>query len=194
MLGTMVLFVIVALVLGIACCNVANLLLARAAARRQEIAVRLAIGANRGRLIRQMLTESVLLGLVGGLAGLAIGYAGCRFVWLFVPAEVVQNMLTPRLDASVLIFAFLVSLATAFVFGAAPALRAFKTDVVSGLKEETRTGGRTRRAVTFGKVLLVGQVAFSLVCLIVTALFYLVASNAPTPSIRVSKRDTWRSS
>jgi predicted permease len=178
--GSAILFVIVALVLGIACSNVANLLLARAAARRQEIAVRLAIGANRGRLIRQMLTESVLLGVAGCVTGLAIGYAGCRFVWSFVPAEVVQNMLTPRLDSSVLAFALLVALATSFVFGLAPALRAFRTDVVSSLKEETRSGGRTRRTVSLNKLLLVGQVAFSLICLITTALFYRSIKRAYT--------------
>jgi len=161
--GSVVLLAIVALILGIACSNVAKLLLARAAARRQEVAVRLAIGANRGRLVRQLLTESVLLSLMSLLAGVAAGEAGCRFLWSFVPAEVVQNMVAPRLDGAVLAGALLVSLVTAFLFGLAPALRASKTDVVTALKEEARTAGRAKRAVSATNALLAGQVAFSLV-------------------------------
>jgi putative ABC transport system permease protein len=153
------------------CANIANLLLARAAARRREIAVRLAIGAGRGRLIRQLLTESVLLSSFGFLAGIGIGYAGCRFVWSFVPAEVAGNMTSPKLDGVVLFCALAVSLATAFLFGLAPALRASKTDVVSGLKEGGATG-HSRRTVSFANVLLAGQVAFSLVCLVTATLFF----------------------
>jgi predicted permease len=178
--GGAVLFAIVGLVLAIACSNVANLLLARATVRRQEIAVRLAIGAHRGRLVRQLLTESVLLSLVSCVAGLGIGYAGCRFIWSFVPAEVASNMLAPKLDGVVLAFAVLVSLATAFVFGLSPALRASKTDLVTALKEETRTAGRARRAVNFSNLLLAGQVAFSLVCLITAALFFRSIQRAYT--------------
>lgn len=175
-----VLFFIVLLVLGIACSNVANLLLARAVSRRQEISVRLAIGANRGRLVRQMLTESVLLSLLSCLAGLGLGYAGCRFVWSFVPEEVVPNMVAPSLDVGVLVFAVLLSLLTAVLFGLAPAVRASRTDVVTGLKEETRGAGRSRRSLNFANVLLAGQVAFSLLCLITAALFFRSIQRAYT--------------
>ncbi len=171
-LGSGVLLVIVALILGIACSNVANLLLVRASARRQEVGLRLAIGADRGRLVRQMLAESLLLSLLGGLAGLAVGRAGCGFVWSFVPAEVASNMTTPKMDGTVLVLALGVSLLTAFLFGLAPALRASKTDVISALKEEARMAGRPRRSARFSRLLLAGQVAFSLVCLIIAALFF----------------------
>ena len=167
-----VLLTVVLLVLGIACSNVANLLLARAVARRHEIGLRLAIGASRGRLIRQMLTESILLSLVSCLAGLGLGYAGCRFVWSFVPTQYIHNMVAPKFDGGVLTFAVLVSLFTTLLFGLAPALRASRTDVVAALKEETPAAGRTRRSVNFTSALLVGQVAFSLVCLVTAALFF----------------------
>ena len=177
--GSAVLLAIVALILAIACANIANLLLARAAARRREIAVRLAIGAGRGRLILQLLTESVLLSSFGFLAGIGIGYAGCRFVWSFVPAEVAGNMTSPKLDGVVLFCALAVSLATAFLFGLAPALRASRTDVVSGLKEGGATG-HSRRTVSFANVLLAGQVAFSLVCLVTATLFFRSVQRAYT--------------
>jgi len=171
-LTSAVLLIVVMLVLGIACSNVANLLLARAAARRHEIGLRLAIGASRGRLIRQMLTESALLSLVSCVAGIGLGYAGCRFVWSFFPAQYVYNMVAPKFDGGVLAFAVLVSLFTTALFGLAPALRASRTDVVAALKEETTAAGRSRRAVSFTDVLVIGQVAFSLLCLITAALFF----------------------
>lgn len=175
-----VLLVVVLLVLGIACSNVANLLLARATARRHEMALRLAVGAGRRRLIRQMLTESVLLSLASCIVGIGLGYEGCRFVWSFVPSQYVPNMIAPKFDGAVLAFAVLVSLVTTFVFGLAPAVRAARTDVMSALKEETPAGGRSRRTLSFTNALLIGQVAFSLICLVTTALFFRSIQRAYT--------------
>ncbi|HZU25526.1 MAG TPA: ABC transporter permease [Bryobacteraceae bacterium] len=169
--GSIGLMVVVAVVLLMACCNVANLLLARAASRRQEVAVRLAMGANRGRLIRQLLTESILLGLLSGLVGLAAGVLGNRLVWAFRPAEVAANLPDPKLDFRVFAFTVAVALITGLVFGLAPALSASRADVVEALKEESRSAGRSRRAVSFANTLIVGQVAVSLVALVTAALF-----------------------
>ena len=165
------LFVIVGVVLLIACSNVANLLQARTSSRKQELSIRLAIGAGRGRIVRQFLAESILLALFGGLVGLALGYEGCQLVWALRPPEYAANLTTPRLDVTVFLFAFLVSLATGLLFGVVPAMRASKTDVIEGLKQETRIAGLARRSVTFANALLAGQVALSLMSLIVAALF-----------------------
>jgi putative ABC transport system permease protein len=177
-LASTVLLLIVGLVLLIACSNVANLLLARAVTRRQETAVRLAIGASRGRLVRQLLTESVLLGLVGGIAGLGIGYEGCRFLWSFRPPEYARNLVDPKLDATVFLFGLLLSLATGFIFGIVPAMRASKTGLVESLKEETHVTGPSGRSARFQKTLLAGQVAFSLVSLIAASLFLRAVQRA----------------
>jgi predicted permease len=173
-----VLLLIVGLVLLIACSNVANLLMARAVSRRLEIAVRLAIGAGRGRLVRQLLTESVLLGLFGGIAGLGVGYEGCRFLWSFRPPEYARNLVDPKLDGTVFLFALLLSLATGFIFGVLPALRASRTGLVEGLKEETHVAGPSGRSARFQKTLLAGQVAFSLVSLIAASLFLRAVQRA----------------
>ncbi len=169
--GSAVLLIIVGIVLLIACSNVANLLLARSAARQQEMAVRLAIGASRGRLVRQLLTESVFLGLLSGVVGCLIGYAGLQLLWSFLPSDVSANLIRPKMDATVFVFTSVISLLTGFVFGTIPALRASRTSVAEALKEEARTTGKSHRKVTLANALLVGQVAFSFLSLMTAALF-----------------------
>jgi hypothetical protein len=104
-------------------------------------------------------------------AGLLIEYGGLELLWSFRPAEVSANLVTPKLDPIVFVFALIISLLTGFVFGTIPALRASRTSVAEALKEEARTAGRSRRRITFANVLLVGQVAFSFVSLVTAALF-----------------------
>jgi predicted permease len=169
--GGAFLMAIVGLVLLIACSNVANLLLARATVRRQEIAVRMALGAGRARLIRQLLTESVLLGLLSGVLGFLFGYAGCQLLLSLRPAEYAQNLADLRIDPVVFGFAFAIAILTGLIFGIAPALRSSRTSVSEVLKEETRTAGRRRGRFTLASALLGGQVAVSLVLLVVAGMF-----------------------
>ncbi len=169
--GTAVLMVIVSLVLLIACSNVANLLLARATNRRQEIAVRLALGANRSRLIRQLMTESVLLGLLGGASGLVVAFWTRNLIWSTRPPFFALNFVDPQLDGRVLAFALIVSVATGLLFGLVPAFASSRGDVVTAIKDQSRAAGRPRRRFGLGNVLIVVQVAFSLVALITAALF-----------------------
>lgn len=165
----MILMTVVGLVLAIACVNIANLLLARAGARRKEIAVRLALGASRGRLLRQLLTESVLLSLVGGVAGLLFS-AFCTDVLIAYLPERNQNALRLAPDAIVLMFTLGVSVATGLLFGLAPALQATRLDLTGSLKEQSgSSAGRNRLALN--KLLVVAQVALSLFLLIGAGLF-----------------------
>ena len=155
----------VGLVLLIACANVANLLLARAAVRQKEIAVRVALGAIRGRLIRQFLTESVLLSTLGGLVGLGIAYGGLIVLKAFIPENISQAR-EISMDLKVLGFTFLVSVATGLIFGLAPAIQAARFNQVDTLKEGGRdaaTGGSGKR---LRSVLVTAEVAISLVLLI----------------------------
>jgi predicted permease len=167
-LASTVLAVVAGVVLLIACSNVANLLLARSVARQQEIAVRVALGASRARLVRQLLTESLCLGLLSGGAGLFIGYLGMRLLANTLPATGV--FVTSRLDGTVLLFALLISLATGLIFGVIPALSMSRAGV-AGVLKEVRTAGRTARRVTIANTLLVGQVALSFLLLVTAALF-----------------------
>ena len=163
------LLIVVGVVLLIACSNVANLLLARSAARQQEMAVRLAMGASRHALVRQLLTESVLLGVLSGTAGILLAYGGLHLLFGALPSS--ANFVTPKLDTTVFAFALAVSVATGFLFGTIPAFKASRASVAETLKEEARTMGRSRKRVSLANVLLVGQVAFSFLLLVMAALF-----------------------
>jgi predicted permease len=169
-LGGFVLMIIVGLVLLIACSNVANLMLAQGVARQKEVAIRLSMGSGPWRLVRQLLTESALLGLLGGLVGLVVAFMGRDFIWSFRPAFLANNLLELRLDSRVFGFALAISLVTGLLFGLAPALSASRFSVVEALKEESRTAGRSRR-VSLRNALVVVQVALSIVSLIAAGLF-----------------------
>jgi predicted permease len=169
---TALLMTIVGLVLLIACANVSNLLLGRALHRRREIAVRLAIGANRRRLIRQLLTESVALALPAAALGVLIAYwARGALLALLPPFPGIAIALHLDLDWRVLAFTMAVGVGAGILFGLVPALQASKPDVVDALKDNDRTGGRARRRFGIRDVLVVGQVALSLVALVGAGLF-----------------------
>jgi putative ABC transport system permease protein len=155
----------VAIVLLIACANVANLLLARASARQKEIAVRTALGASRWRIIRQLLTESVLLSIIGGIFGFGLS------VWLTRLLVAISPANTPRfdeigIDSRVFLFTLGITVLTGLVFGVAPALQTSRLDLNENLKESGRRGGGGERHNRLGSLLIVSEVALSFMLLV----------------------------
>ncbi len=183
-------FGVVGLVLLIACANVANMLLARATVRSPEISLRLAIGAGRLRLVRQLLTESVLLSLVGGALGVMLAFWGTRL--LMTMADLGGRFLPSDVDYAmswrVLAFTLGVSLATGILFGIAPAWRASRVDLTGSLKE----GGRRSSAVghsRLSKALVIAQVASSLVLLVAAGLFVRTVQNLANVDVGFDKQN-----
>lgn len=175
-----VLLTMVGLILGLACANVANLLLARAAARRREIAVRLSIGASRARVVRQLLTESVLLASTGGTLGVLLAIWGIRFVTLLLASGRANFTLHAELNWHVLGVAAALSLVTGVLFGLVPALQATRVDVIPALKESRDGSAGVRRffrRAGLSHMLVAGQIAISLLMLFAAGLFVRTLSN-----------------
>jgi macrolide transport system ATP-binding/permease protein len=155
-------------VLAVACANVAGLLLSRARARSREIAVRLAIGAGRGSLVRQLLLENLLVAVAGGLGGVAIAYAGAEFFNTFPMPSDLPFVFSAAIDGRVLLFTLVVSLVSTLLFGLAPALRSTRPDLVRALKAADADSGGKKRF--WGRnTIVAGQVALSLVLLVISA-------------------------
>jgi putative ABC transport system permease protein len=155
----------VILIVFIVSLNIANLLLARASARQQEMAVRLSLGAGRGRLIRQMLTESVLLSLVGGAAGVATAVGTLDVIVRFVPSSI-PRLNEVRIDCVVLAFALLMSILTGVLFGLAPALHSAKAALSSAVREGGRGSGYSTKTGRLRDVVIVSELAFAVILMV----------------------------
>lgn len=163
------LMALVAVVLLIACANVANLILGRARTRTREVAIKLALGVSRARIIRQLLIESMLLALLAVVAGLGFAYSGVRFLQTIPIPTDIPIVIDPRLDYRVLLFSVLSGIVCAILFGLTPAIQSSRTDLVPALKDGG--AGRTARQRIWGRSALVaGQVALSLVLLVATGM------------------------
>ncbi|MBI3490187.1 MAG: ABC transporter permease [Acidobacteria bacterium] len=169
------LFSIVGGVLLIACANVASLLIARATARQKEMALRLALGAGRARIIGQLLVESVMLAAFGGLLGLIVAFWTTRFLLGFLPTSDTPHVITGAMDYRVLAFNFALSLAAGLLFGLVPALRSTRPDLAPTLKDQA--GSVVGGGVGFRKALVIAQVTVSILLLISAGLFIRTLRN-----------------
>lgn len=160
-----VLLGVVGFVLLVACLNVANLLLARAAARQKEFAIRAALGARRGRLVRQLMVESLILSALGGVLGLAMAVWSLDLIETYLPRDL-PRFNAIGIDGSVLAFTIVASAVTALIFGIVPAFQAARRDVYESLKEAGRTGGETSKQRRLRPVLVVCELALALVLLV----------------------------
>jgi predicted permease len=172
------LMAVVGIVLVIACFNIANLLLARAAGRKREMSIRVAIGASRGRIVTQLLTEAMVLAIAGGALGLGLALVGRDVMWRFRPPQLPADGMDVSLDWHVLIFTFAVAIGTGLLFGLAPALQSSRPDLVSELKE--RAGGDLRKGSRFTvrDALISLQVMACLIALVGAGLFLISLRNA----------------
>jgi putative ABC transport system permease protein len=155
----------VILIVFIVSLNIANLLLARASGRQQEMAVRLALGASHGRMVRQMLTEYMLLSLIGGVAGIATAVGTLGFILRFVPSNV-PRLNEVRIDWVVLAFALLISILTGLIFGLAPALHSAKVALSSAIREGGRGSGYSAKTGRLRDVLIVSELAFAVILMV----------------------------
>ncbi len=190
----LILMTVVGLVLLIACANVANLLLARATSRQKEIAVRLAIGAGRWRLVRQLLTESVLLAALGGVLGLVLAFWGTDLLVALMASGRQPISLSVTPDLRVLAFTVAVSLLTGVLFGLSPALRNTRVDLTPALKESAGTlpgvtQGKRGLRLGLGKALVVTQVALSLLLLVGAGLFVRTLTNLENVNMGFNQRN-----
>jgi predicted permease len=178
-------------ILLIACANVANLLLARSTARQGEMAIRLALGAGRGRIVRQLLTESILLGVLGGVGGVILAYCMGNVLVALLPPTPFPISLDPQPDWRVLIFSFAVAALSGIIFGLAPALQMARWDLIQGLRERVSTGGGAVTRLNLRSLLVVAQIAVSLLLLIASGLFLksFYKAQAIDPGFRTDNLD-----
>jgi predicted permease len=188
-----ILLAVVGLVLLIACANVANLMMARAAARSREMGIRVALGAGRRRLVRQMLTESALLSLMGSAAGLLVAQGAIRLLLALSSTPGARVDLTTTFDLPVLAFTAAIAVLTALLFGVVPAIRATKVDLNSTLKEgslsTTAPGGR----LSFARLLVAIQVGLSLILLVGSGLFLRTLRNLQSLELGYAKNQIYQS-
>ncbi len=189
-----ILMAMVGLILAIACANLANLLLARSTARRREMAVRLSLGAGRMRVVRQLLTESALLSLTGGLLGILVALWGIRSItWLLANGR--ENFtLHASLNWPVLGFTLALALATGLIFGLAPALQSTKVDLTPALKEtragaQRGSGRRLGRGIGLSHALVASQIAISLLVVVAAGLFVRTLSNLQAVELGFNKEN-----